>query len=331
MQEYEYIIRLREAMKDKYSEEYIKKCTEYARSLLEKNLPVIFDRPHIIQILKLNYIKMDCYHSFFIHGKSKERQISAPSNELKKRQRWILREILEKIEVNDCCHGFVAERSIVTNARMHMGQKNILNIDIKDFFPSITYDMVRKVFEEIGYSRQAAGGLADLSCHNGVLPQGAPTSPYLANLVMRGMDKELADLCGRNHIVYTRYADDMSFSSDGDVMKCWDELKKIIEKYSFCVNEEKTVYYQEPYRKIVTGLLVREDSVCVPKAYKRKLKQEIYYCKKFGVAQHLENTGNKERAAFKEYLYGKAYYVNMVEPETGQRFLRELDTIGWEY
>lgn len=331
MQEFTYISRLQNAMEGQYPEEYIEKCTAYARKLLEKNMPVIFDGQHISQILNLNHIKGDCYHSFYIWGKNKIREITAPSSELKKRQRWILKEILEKLRVNDCCHGFVAERSIVTNAKMHMGHKNILNMDIRDFFPSITFDMVCRIFEEIGYSQSVVRKLAELTCHNGVLPQGAPTSPYLANLVLRDMDTELEGLCRKRGITYTRYADDMSFSSNEDIGEFGKEVKRIVEQSAFQVNEGKTVYYQDPHRKIVTGLLVKEDKICVAKAYKRKLKQELYYCRKFGVVQHLENTGNKERSGFKEYLYGKAYFINMVEPETGKRFLQELDRISWGY
>ena len=100
-----------------------------------------------------------------------------------------------------------------------------------------------------------ADALASLTCYKGVLPQGAPTSPYLANLVLRDMDKKLMELCGKEEITYTRYADDMSFSSNKDIMVYWDALKRIVEQFHFRINENKTVYYQEPHRKIVTGLI----------------------------------------------------------------------------
>lgn len=192
-------------------------------------------------------------------------------------------------------------------------------------------DMVKNIFKEIDYCAEVADALASLTCYKGVLPQGAPTSPYLANLVLRDMDKKLMELCGKEEITYTRYADDMSFSSNKDIMVYWDALKRIVEQFHFRINENKTVYYQEPHRKIVTGLIVQEDRISIPKAYKRRLRQEIYYCRKYGVLQHLENTGNEERTAFKEYLYGKAYYIHMAEPETGQKFLAELDKIEWGY
>lgn len=331
MKEYAYIERLENAMRGKYPPEYVHKCTNYACKLLDKNLPVIFDWTHLVQILQLRQIQLKCYHVFVVRGKNKEREITAPSMELKRRQQWILSEILEKNEVSDCCHAFVKGRSIVTNATMHIGKQNILNLDIKNFFPSISQDRVIKVFEEMGYSKSASDILADICCYEGRLPQGAPTSPYLANLVLSKMDDDLIRFSKEKGLTYTRYADDMSFSSNLDIRPYEAEIKQIVMMHSFTVNEEKTKYYQEPYRKIVTGLVVKENKICVPKSFKRKLKQEIYYCKHLGVQSHLNNTGNGMRSGFKEYLYGKAYYVNMVEPDIGKRFLRELDEIKWGY
>lgn len=331
MCEYKYINRLKQAMKNKYSEEYINYCVEYARNLLDKNLPVIYDDRHAEEILRLHKIKQDCYHEFIITGKNKERTITAPSREIKKRQQWILEEILEKQNVSKNCHGFVRKKSIVTNARTHIGHKNILNLDIKNFFPSITQTMVISQFRQMGYSKNAAEVLARVCCYEETLPQGAPTSPYMSNLILKDMDQELEIFCKKKKITYTRYADDMSFSSNEEIGGFLKDICSIIENYSFKINEKKTCYYKDPYRKIVTGLVVKENGICVPKKFKRKFKQEIYYCKKLGVQRHLENTGNKERTGFKEYMYGKAYFIAMVEPETGEKYLKALDEIGWGY
>lgn len=176
MGKYKYIDRLRQAMGGKYSEEYINYCAEYAAKLLDKNLPVIYDARHVDEILRLHGIKPDCYHIFVIAGKNKERKITAPSREIKQRQQWILEKILEKQDVSDNCHGFVKKRSILTNAKMHMGHKNILNLDIRNFFPSITETMVIFQFQQMGYSKSAAEALAGVCCYEGKLPQGAPTS-----------------------------------------------------------------------------------------------------------------------------------------------------------
>lgn len=318
-------------MKNKYPEAFINDCTEYARKLLDQGLPVIYDDRHAGQILKLNQAKMDCYHVFVIAGKSKDRTITAPSREIKRRQLWILEEILEKRKVSENCHGFVKKRSIVTNAKMHMGHKNILNLDLENFFPSITESMVRSQFQQMGYSESAAKALASVCCFEGKLPQGAPTSPYMANLVLKNMDQELQEFCQKNEITYTRYADDMSFSSNKEIFEFLKDICFIIEKYSFKINKKKTCYYQDPYRKIVTGLVVKQNEVCVPKKFKRKFRQEIHYCRTLGVQRHLENTENSERTGFKEYMYGKAYFITMVEPEIGKKYLEALDQIEWGY
>lgn len=330
--EYPYITRLREAMEGTYSRDYIEKCAAYAKYLLKKGLPVIYDEKHVREILWMHRVELDAYEVYYVRGRHKERKITAPSMPLKLRQQWILEEVLEKLKVHDCCHGFVRGRSILTNARLHMNHPVIYNLDIKNFFPSVKAEQVRQVFMRAGYSRAAAGGLTELCCYEEMLPQGAPTSPYLANLVLCQMDTALAGFCGQKGITYTRYADDMSFSGYTDVEQQYGEaLQAIVRSYGFSINEEKTRCYREPHRKIVTGLVVKAEGVFIPKGFKRKLRQEIYYCRRFGVERHLENTGNRERSSFKEYLYGKAYYVAMVEPVTGRKFLQELDELSWGY
>lgn len=331
MTEYAYIDRLRQAMEGSYSRDYIDKCAEYARNLLDKKLPVIYDARQVREILRLEQIQADCYHTFVINGKHKEREITAPSRGIKQRQQWILEEILEKQDISNNCHGFVKNRSILTNARMHMGHKNILNLDIQDFFPSVTQDMVKSLFQQTGYGESAAEALAKICCYEGKLPQGAPTSPYISNLILKNMDQELENFCQKKDITYTRYADDMSFSSNQEIYGHLKDIRAVIQRYSFQINEKKTCYYQDPHRKIVTGLVVKETEVCVPKKFKRKLRQEIYYCRQLGVQKHLDNTGNSNCVGFKEYMYGKAYFVAMVEPETGEKYLKELDEIEWGY
>lgn len=331
MKKYEYIKRLEKELQNTYSGQSIERCTKYARRLLDNNLPVIFDSNHIKQILKLDKMALNCYHEFEVIGKHKIRKITSPSKRIKLRQQWILKEILEKNSISSCCHGFVKGRSILTNAQMHIGKKNILNLDIKDFFPSISEVMVEQQFKYMGYNEEVSKTLTNLCCYKGKLPQGAPSSPYLSNLVLYNMDKELYNFTNKLGVTYTRYADDMTFSCNTNIEKYRDNIEIIIEKHGFSINDKKTKYFDEKQRKIVTGLIVKDDKVCVPKRFKRKFKQEIYYCKRLGVNRHLYNTGNMEKVGFKEYMYGKAYYIAMVEPEKGKYFLKELDSIHWEY
>lgn len=325
----DYIQRLQNGMKDKYETSYIQICVNYAENLLDRNLPVIFDGHHVDKILKMTQIQFPYYNVFIIHGRSKEREITAPSLKLKLRQRWILDEILKKMPLSECCHGFVTGKSIVTNAEKHIGKKQILTVDIEDFFPSIKIEQIIQIFKAIGYSKSAAARLADICCFEGQLPQGAPSSPCLANLRCREMDHELLQISKKYGLTYTRYADDMTFSADMDLLFLFPIIAEIIKKYGFSINNNKTRIFKENERKLITGLLVKEDGLKIPKKFKRRLKQEIYYCKKFGVSTHLENIASSKSVNFKEYLYGKAYYIKMVEPQTGEYFLKQLDEIQW--
>lgn len=331
MEKETYLRRLQNAMSEHYHEEYINVCLEYAAKLFDNGLPVIFDANHLSYVLQMDRIKQDFYQEFVIAGKrGKSRRISAPSRSLKIRQRWILDHILYQIPVAECCEGFLKEHSIYTNAKKHIGYKQNLNIDIKDFFPSITQERVSQVFYEMGYGKEAADCFASICCHEKRLPQGAPTSPYLANIVCRDMDGQLMAFAKKSGLVYTRYADDMSFSGDCELSELYEEIEGIILKNGFVVNAEKTRIYKGNRRKLITGIVVKEDGLSVPRNYKRKLRQEIYYCKKFGVAGHLENTKAEKMVNFREYLYGKAFYIKMIEPITGQKFLDELNEISWE-
>lgn len=325
-----YLNRLKKAMKNQYNTQYINACLKYAEELLNSNLPVIFDNNHLISILQLKNIKIECYSEFLIFGKNgKIRNITAPSKPLKYRQRWILDNILVKVPISSACEGFVKGHSIVTNARKHIGYSETMMIDIADFFPSITYDRIKQVYESLGYTQEVANFLATLCCYEGVLPQGAPTSPSLANIVCYDMDKKLEILAQSYGLVYTRYADDMAFSGNCDMSLLSDEIIAIVNSFGFTINEKKTRFYKGKQRKIITGIVVKENTLSVPKKVKRKLKQEIYYCQKFGVSKHLDNINSSKVVNFREYLYGKAYYIKMIEPKIGEKFLGELDKIDW--
>lgn len=327
----DYIAALRRAMWEQdLSPAYTDLCCRYAQTLLDRGLPVLFDEAHVRRVLQLKSIRPRFYHTFYVQGRGgKVREICAPGRPLKLRQRWVLDEILSRIPVSDAAHGFVRGRSIVTNATVHLGQESLLCLDIHDFFPSISQDRVLSVFRELGYAPGAARALAELCCFRGALPQGAPTSPALANAVCRPMDGVLEHRFQAMGLRYTRYADDITLSGSGDLSPFLPEAVRILAGYGFQVNQAKTRLLTGSQRKLVTGLLLQEDRVRVPKAFKRGLRQEIHYCSRFGVLAHLENCGAEKFVHYREHLYGKAYFIHMVEPEEGDRFLRQLDQLDW--
>lgn len=271
-------------------------------------------------------INLSSYHEFVLITPSKVRLIAAPGRPLKLRQVWILKNMLECVEIPECVHGFVKNRSIKTNAMCHVGKNQVLCLDLADFFPSIHEAKVKKVFEKLGCTEKVADFYTRLCTWRGKLPQGAPTSPYLANLVFDPIDYILMEFAEKHDLVYTRYADDLTFSADFGLEKLQEKIITLIEENGFQVNKKKTHIMEKPYRKIITGLIVT-DEVRVPKRFKKKLRQEIYYCRKYGIAQHLETTGRTSAVNFREYLYGKAYFIKMVEPEVGENFLSQLDEL----
>lgn len=332
MTQKEYVDRLRREMrsykKASFSDEYIERCCSYAINLLEQDLPALFNGQHVESVLLLKRIRQGCYHEFYIPKSNGRRTILAPSRSLKARQQWIYKNILSKQWVSDYAQGFIARRSIVSNARLHIGYQYTLCVDIADFFPSIKSEQVKKIFNEMGYSGSAADKLTELCTYSGVLPQGAPTSPCLSNLVCRKLDGELADLARQFDCVFSRYADDITFSANHEVLQILSPVQEALQKHQFHLNVDKCRVYGPAQPKHITGLVVQNE-VHVPKTFKRKLKQEIYYCKKFGVSAHLENTDVTKWVHYKEHLYGKAYFVKMVEPEIGRFFLKELSDIAW--
>ncbi|MDO8377613.1 retron St85 family RNA-directed DNA polymerase [Phenylobacterium sp.] len=204
------------------------------------------------------------YRQFPINKRSGGvRIISAPRTYLKVMQWWLLDVVLSNVEISDHAYGFVRGRSFVDNAKRHVGATHILNVDIRDFFPSIKRRMVEQVFINLGYEERAAVELSLLTTFDDELPQGAPTSPALANIVFQPFDIALQTLCAPFDIVYTRYADDLTFSSSERIPDQFlTEVTRLIGP-AFVPNEQKTKYMGPNQRKEVTGVQIGKDGVCL--------------------------------------------------------------------
>ncbi len=291
---------------------------------LRKNIDI--DKKYFYRTL---FYRNSLYKSIQILKKngSDYRQINAPILPLKRIQRWILENILYKIPIEDCAHGFVRGKSIITNAYPHVNSKYILKMDIVDFFPSIHFGLIKKFFYDLGYSNTIACALANLCTFNSQLPQGAPTSPYLANIICIEMDKRIQGLCKKNRLKYTRYADDITISGNSNVFWIKDIVEKIVNCYGFQINQNKTVVIKPGDRKKVTGIIVNE-KLSVPKSIVRKLRQDIYYIKTFDLESHMERisfTGTKQQ--YISQLYGVASFIKMVDIDKGLYFISTLDSI----
>jgi len=187
---------------------------------------------------------------------------------LKVIQWWISDNILETSSILNCVHGFRRGRSYFTNAKEHVGAKHLLNVDVKRFFPSISIEMVKSAFRDLGYEENACNLLTTLTTLHDSVPTGAPTSPVIGNIVLREFDREICALSDKMSFRYTRYADDLTFSSTMRVeVDFLAQVRGLIESRGFRLNEKKTKFMGPGNRMEVTGLVIN-DGVQVPREWR---------------------------------------------------------------
>lgn len=274
------------------------------------------------------------YHRYGIPKKSGGiRAISAPKPALADCQRWIFEHIIGRLPVTEYAHGFVEGRSCVSNARAHVGRKVLLNLDLKEFFPSIRFSRVRGLYKAFGYSGMVATLLALLCTEpprvagaiagdprqrvfhvalgERSLPQGACTSPAITNLICKRLDHRLAGLARRFGFNFTRYADDLSFSGDerGAVGRLLGAVRHVLKSEGFVEHPEKTQIMGSGRRQEVTGLTVNQ-AVGLAREDKRRLRAMLHNAARYGLAsQNRDGHPN-----FANYLRGWVAYAVMVDP-----------------
>jgi RNA-directed DNA polymerase len=217
------------------------------------------------------------YREFTIPKRSGgSRRISAPDDSLKRLQRQILKRLLTRLRAHPAATGFEKGESIVTNAWPHTGKAVVVRMDLKDFFPSTTAERVKDYFSKIGWRPEAAGLLTTLCTWNEGLPQGAPTSPRLSNLVNFALDLRLSRLAGRYGAEYTRYADDMTFSfpvdEPGELHAVIRTTKQIVGEYGYRLHQGRKLLVRRRHdQQLVTGLVVNQ-AVRLPRKTRRWLR-----------------------------------------------------------
>jgi len=313
-----------------------------AAALLARGLPVIHDGAQLaaalgIEIGTLRWLTFHRrgatlvhYHRYEVAKKTGgARLISAPKPALKKAQSWVLENILAKVPVEPQAHGFVPGNSIVTNATPHVGRAVVINLDLKDFFPSITFRRVKGVFAHMGYSEQVATILSLLCTEpprveaeldgkryyialgQRVLPQGACTSPAITNILCRKLDKRLAGLARRLDCTYTRYADDLTFSSDdrtriGFLLR---GIRMVLTGEGFTEHAAKTHVMRRSGRQEVTGVTVNTRTT-LSRTDRRELRAVLHNAANHG----LESQNRESRPDFAAYLRGRVAFACMVDP-----------------
>jgi len=269
------------------------------------------------------------------------RLLAAPKRHIRRAQTWVHEQILKKLAVTPQAHGFVPQRSTVSNANLHLGRHVVVNQDLSDFFPSITFPRVRGLFESLGYSPSVATLLA-LICTEARrsaveldgrkywvavgergLPQGACTSPTISNLVSRKLDRRLSGACQKLGFVYTRYADDLTFSAaskEANVGLLLARVRHIVQDEGFALNPKKGRVQRRNRRQEVTGVVVN-DKPGTPRAELRKLRAILHNAQKTGLAAQ----NHAQHPHFEAWLRGKIGYVMMIDAQKGALLAQALD------
>ena len=275
------------------------------------------------------------------------RLISAPKPKLKSAQIWILENILNKIEVHDSAHGFLQNKNIVSNAQVHVRAKTLINFDLENFFPSITYKRVKGVFRSFGYSEAVATIFALVCTAHKVeeieidgktyfvglgerhLPQGSPASPAISNIIARRFDKGLTTIAENLDFKYTRYADDLSFSTkngDAELKKLMSQIRYIAKEQGFKINENKTRILRSGRRQEVTGIVVNE-KISIDRKTLRKFRAVLHQAEN----NSLENLHWGNSPDLIASLQGYANFVFMVDKEKGYIFQQQVQRIIEKY
>ena len=244
------------------------------------------------------------------------RELSVPDRLLKAIQRKIHEKLLCLEPISPYATAYRPCGSTRIHASVHTGKAMLLKLDIDHFFDYAYYPLVKqKAFPSERYSEQNRVLLALLCTCGGTLPQGAPTSPAISNIILYDFDLTLGTWCAQRGIAYTRYCDDLTFSGDFDPGEVIAVVRAELKKLGFFLNDRKTAILRPGRRQLVTGLVVNE-SVHVPRDLIRSLRQELYYCQKFGIRSHLERTCiQTPPEEYAMQLLGRIGYVLSVEPE----------------
>ncbi len=287
----------------------VKECNEFLLSL-----HLISEENHKKYIKTIYGIANNIPNNYRIFKIKKRRgghrTIYEPKPMLKYIQKQILSSLLNEQRISNYAKAYHKNISLKDNALPHLNKKTILKLDIKNFFNSISFlDVYNACFPLYLYPAPVGIILTYLCTYQGHLVEGAPTSAYISNLVMRDLDEQIGLWCSNKNIVYTRYSDDFTFSGDFNPQEVIEVVKKLLNKKGLKLNNKKTKVINNSQSQNVTGIVVNE-KLQVSSKKRKMLRQEIYYIKKYGIKSHLEKRGLKYNS--KEYLnilYGKILYV----------------------
>jgi hypothetical protein len=314
------------------------RCREFFLDLVNDRKYIIIDKKKNINVDYKDSVNTIAIEKFYIEKRNPTLGFRTIHKSLEYELEFcqkILNDGLSKIYLPlDCVHGFVYKKNIKTNALVHLAKKQILSLDINNFFETINQSQIIKSLIKLGIDEQVSEWISNISCVNGYLVQGFSTSPVLANIVAIEMDLEIIQNIDKN-IKYTRYADDLYFSTDFEIID-FEKIKSIILKFGFNINDSKTKLMKRGQKQFVTGLSVFDnDSPRIPKRVKRQLRLEAYYIKKFGYEEHIIRKLKIKKYQLKkreiksliiseidinrDRIYGWLHFINSIEPKFSRK------------
>lgn len=306
------------------------------------------------------------YDNFSIRKRSGGRRfIHVPNRQLMRVQRWINHHVLQEVKPHRASHAFSRKSSIKKCAQVHCGSAWLVKLDISDFFESVSEIQVFRAFKGMGYSPLVAFELARICTirtpthsprqhfkqwlvrkanqtiyayndrYLGYLPQGAPTSPLLANLVMRQCDKDLSEIATKYGMKYTRYSDDLAFSSPDPALgrdacrKLIFEVYAVLSQAGYRLNARKSTIVPPSARKLVLGLTIDGAEPGLTKEFKDRLRQHIYYLEKLGPVDHAFNRKFDSVWGMKAHIRGLIDFAKMIEPDYAAVCKKRFDLVDW--
>jgi len=303
-------------------QEFIAHALTYAQHLWNSELPIIFDEEHLAALVGFEFTALrealtrprSLYQTSYIPKHSGGyRRIDALIESLKKCQLWVLRNILQRIPVHLSANAFIVGRSIRDNALMHTGQPIVISLDVKDFFSSLSATKCEKLFIDLGYDTGVAQMLRQITTFESALPQGAPSSPALSNLLMRKFDAAMLKETIDRGIRYTRYADDITVSGlcrPGSIIELCTSL---LAQEGLFLNKNKTRVMLTYQRQEVTGIVVNT-RMQAPRTLRRYLRHHTHMIRTHGVPRDVARDPQSVQR-YQLHLRGVAEFILFINPD----------------
>ena len=353
---------------------YLKAATDTLERFysINRDIPALLSLGHLAHRSGVSYRPLrlaverwpKAYRHFTIRKRAGGRRaISVPHPELMKAQRWLAVNILNKQDVHPASHAFKPGSSITQCAARHCGARWLVKLDIAGFFDSISEISVYRIFRELGYEPLMAFELARLTtciplnlgryrfpawrnhmqhvaiekykCKLiGHLPQGAPTSPMLSNLVMGDIDEKIAREAEHEGLSYTRYSDDLTFSTRRTFnrkrgIRFVRLVSRKLNSIRLFLNERKTVIVPPGARKVVLGLIVNGDTPTLSRDFRSRMRQHLYYLEKNGPIKHMQERGFETVLGMKRHIRGQIDFARMVDKAYGNELLERFERVDW--